>query len=75
MLDFEKLDGFVIDLTNRVDVEDRFCDVFDCDEPLCDIESMRYHLLNFYTDTYPYVFCKRPYVYQIVEDELQKENL
>jgi len=75
MLDFERLDGFVIDLTT-----DDLCDEIiayiaeDDVEYLyytnCDLQSKRDFIIKHYTDNYSYVFCRSLYVYQICENDL-----
>ena len=76
MLDFKKLDGFVIDLSTEELVEQEFKNVLDVTEDfVCwskspTINDKREHILKYYIDNYKYVFCKSLNVYQICESEL-----
>lgn len=78
MLDFKKLDGFTRDLRNEEDVKELYAYVFDySDEEIEDgelerlsIDEMRHWLVEFYTIYYDCVFCTRPNVYFICEEEL-----
>ena len=76
MLDFENLDGFVVDLTT-----DDLCDEW-LENLLCgdeneynkvikySIQGKRDYIINEITSSYDYVFCKGVNVYQIVEETL-----
>ena len=76
MLNFENLDGFVIDLTtdelcNEI-LEDILCgdSVVYASVILHPLQRKREFIIDYFTDTYEYVFCKSAYVYQICESEL-----
>ena len=80
MLNFENLSGFVIDLTT-----DKSCDEI-LDDLLCGDETeynkvMKYslqgkrdYIVEYFTTTYYYVFCKSLYVYKVVEETLHTKN-
>lgn len=81
MLDFEKLDGFVIDLSTEELVEQELKNVLDATEDfVCwsnspTINDKREHILEYYIDNYKYVFCKSLNVYQICESELMETTI
>ena len=76
ILDFENLGGFVIDLTT-----DELCDEI-LDDILCgddkefrkvikySLQGKRDYIMEYFTSTYDYVFCKSLNVYQVVEETL-----
>lgn len=76
MLKFENLNGFVIDLTT-----DDLCDEI-LEDILCgddneykkvinySLQGKRDYIIDYFTSTYDYVFCRSLYVYQIIEDTL-----
>ena len=76
MLDFENLGGFVIDLTTKELCDEILDDILCGDKALYDfvilypLQYKREFILDYFTDTYKYVFCKSAYVYQIVEETL-----
>ena len=76
MLNFENLDGFVIDLTTTELCDEILDDILCGDKALYDfvilypLQYKREFILDYFTDTYKYVFCKSAYVYQIVENTL-----
>lgn len=77
MLNFEQLNGFVIDLSTNQScdeiLEDILCgDGNEFDRVIAQpLQCKQEYILEYFTDTYSYVFCKRPYVYQIVEEDLE----
>ena len=77
MINFENLDGFVVDLStcdktmlelenimhNKKDREDLFKD--------SGVRGVRDYILNYYLSNYDYIFIKEQNVYQICEEELK----
>ena len=79
MLNFENLDGFVIDLTTEEKCNEIIETICDGDAEYlaytgADIQTKREYIVQHYTDTYCYVFCKQPHVYQICETELEERK-
>lgn len=75
MLNFENLDGFVVDLTTEemVDESLKFAceDEFEFYQHISDsLEEKRYFIMQYYVNNYANVFMKAPNVLQIVEEEL-----
>ena len=80
MLDFESLNGFVVDFStcektmlelenimpNEKDREDLFRD--------SGVRGVRDYILNYYLSNYDYIFIKEQNVYQICEEELTTKN-
>lgn len=76
MINFENLDGFVVDLStcektmlelehimqNKKDREDLFRD--------SGVRGVRDYILNYHLSNYDYIFIKEQNVYQICEEEL-----
>ncbi len=79
MLDFKNLDGFVIDLTNEDECNDillHIC-IDECDYLTLlnsNIYAKRDFIVKYYVDTYKYVFCKSPNIYQVCETELEERK-
>lgn len=80
MLNFENLDGFVIDLTTKELCDEILDDILCGDKALYDfvilypLQYKREFIVDYFTDTYKYVFCKSAYVYQICECELRTDD-
>lgn len=75
MLNFENLDGFIVDLTTEemVDENLKFAseDEFEFYQHISDsLEDKRYFIMQYYVNNYANVFMKAPYVLQIVEEDL-----
>ena len=79
MINFENLNGFVVDLTTTEQVLKELnnldCNTIevlsDCE---LDINGIRNFILDYYTNYYKYIFCKAVNVYQICDDELWGKN-
>ena len=76
MLDFESLDGFVISVNYEFECDAILDDILCGDDnefkkvikyPLA--EKQRY-IVDYFTSTYKYVFCRRPNMYFICENKL-----
>lgn len=81
MLNFENLDGFVVDLSteqlcNEI-LEDILCGDDKEFKKVIDlgIYSKREYITNYFADTYKYIFYKGNNVYQICEEELKTEDI
>lgn len=76
MLNFDNLSGFVIDLSTNQSCDELLEDILCGDAKEFDriiglpLYNRREYLLQYFTETYDYVFCKKPNVYQIVEEDL-----
>lgn len=80
MLDFEKLDGFVVDLSTKEKTLEQLQyvlhDVGDREYIIkrYDLDGIRSFILEYYINTYndAYIFVKNVNVYQVCESELEE---
>lgn len=75
MLNFNNLDGFIVDLTTEEMVDESLkfacADEFEFYQHISDsLEDKRYFIMQYYVNNYANVFMKAPNVIQIVEEEL-----
>lgn len=67
-INFENIDGFVIDLTTSESVLQKYKEIYNLKTNL-PLEEMRKLIVNYYTQTYDIVLCKDYNVYQVIEDK------
>lgn len=76
MINFENLDGFVVDVRTNGDCDTILEDILNEDSDLCDImkqaplDIKRAYITEYFTSNYEYVFTKRPHVLLVCEEEL-----
>ena len=76
MINFENLDGFIIDMRANGDCDTILEDILNEDSDLCDVmkqaplDVKRAYITKYLTSNYAYVFTKRPHVLQVCEEEL-----
>lgn len=82
MLDFEQLNGFVVDMSTQEKTLNELEAVIHSKEDRdslieeLSLEDLRYFILEYYLDTYSdaYIFMKAPNVFQVVEEDLEVAN-
>lgn len=82
MLDFERLNGFVVDMSTQETTLNELDAVIHSKEDRdslieeLSLEDLRYFILEYYLDTYKdaYIFMKAPNVFQVVEEDLEVAN-
>lgn len=80
MLDFERLDGFIIDLSTKEKTLEQLQYVLHDNEDRkyitekYDLDGIRSFILEYYINTYSdaYIFVKNVNVYQVCESELRE---
>lgn len=76
MINFENLDGFIIDMRANGDCDTILEDILNEDSDLCDVmkqaplDVKRAYITEYFTSNYEYVFAKRPHVLLVCEEEL-----
>lgn len=80
MINFDYLNGFVIDLSTKDYCNDILADIL-CGDDVeykkvikYSLQRKRDYILTYFTNTYDYIFCRGLYVYQICESELQEQT-
>lgn len=73
MLNFDNLDGFVVDLTTREnalrEAKRLYLENY-ADWDSYDHQDLIWLVLDYLTYNYDYIFCKKNNVYQVVEEDL-----